>query len=415
MRRSSLPPAIMATLAELRDLQDAKSVREPVCAFLYDLDALQAHVEGLAVSLPASCQLFYAVKANPDRRLIERLVPLVAGFEVASIGEVRAIRSVSDDCPIIFGGPGKKDAEIEEALALGVARLHVESLHELRRIQAIAERHRRLVPILLRVNLHDELPEATVTMAGRATQFGIDEMQVPEAIKEARRSSFIRLDGFHMHSISNNLDARLHARLVATYLARVDDWARRFALNVHVIDAGGGFGVSYDERPDFDWPTFLEELTAVLADTPLPDAQLIFEPGRFLAAFCGYYAAEVIDIKTNHGRHYAIVRGGTHHFRLPASWKHNHPFEIVPCDEWSYPFPRPSLENQRVTMAGELCTPKDLLAEDVEIDRLRVGDLLVFLRAGAYGWTISHHDFLGHPHPEHLYIERFSHQEELAT
>ncbi|MBW6392182.1 type III PLP-dependent enzyme [Billgrantia antri] len=378
---------------------------EPVCAFLYDLAALRDHVGVMLQGLPERCQLYYAVKANPDRRLIATLAPLVAGFEAASIGEIRRIREVSDSASIIFGGPGKKDAELEEALDLGVTRIHVESLHELRRLNLIAERRGQVVPILLRVNLHDALPEATVTMAGRATQFGIDEPQVEEAIEEARRSPALQLDGFHLHSISNNLDACLHARLVATYLARVRAWAERFELEIRCVDAGGGFGVSYDERPDFDWALFLDTLRSLLDDEPLPGAALLFEPGRYLVAFCGYYAAEVIDLKQSHGRQFAVLRGGTHHFRLPASWRHDHPFEVLPRCHWPYPFPRPVLEGQRVTLVGELCTPKDVLASDVPVARLRIGDVVLFHRAGAYGWTISHHDFLGHAHPRHLYLD----------
>lgn len=412
----TLAPMSQGVVQRLADLCEAQpdGRREPVCAFVYDLDGLRSHVESLVTSLPAPCRLFYAVKANPDRRIIASLAPFVAGFEAASIGEIRIIREVSATCPILFGGPGKKDGELEEALALGVTLIHVESLHELRRLQLIAERRERLVPILLRVNLHDDLPDATVTMAGQATQFGIDEAQLPAVVEEVKRSPFVRLDGFHMHSISNNRDARLHARLVATYLTRVHTWASRFALDIRYVNAGGGFGVSYDERPDFDWPTFRQELAGVLADNPLPEATLIFEPGRYLSAFCGYYAAEVIDIKASHGQHFAIVRGGTHHFRLPASWRHNHPFEVIARHHWPYPFERPGLENQRVTLAGELCTPKDVLASEVDVEQLRVGDLLVFHRAGAYGWTISHHDFLGHDHPQHLYIEPCCADEDLA-
>lgn len=45
-----------------------------------------------------------------------------------------------------------------------------------------------------------------------------------------------------------------------------------------------------------------------------------------------------------------------------------------------------------MTLAGQLCTPKDVLA-------LRAGDRVVFSLAGAYAWNISHHDFLMHPRP----------------
>jgi diaminopimelate decarboxylase len=58
-----------------------------------------------------------------------------------------------------------------------------------------------------------------------------------------------------------------------------------------------------------------------------------------------------------------------------------------------------------VTVVGQLCTPKDVLARDAVVPCVRAGDVLVFDRAGAYGWEISHHDFLSHPHPEHIFLK----------
>jgi len=113
---------------------------------------------------------------------------------------------------------------------------------------------------------------------------------------------------------------------------------------------------------------------------------------------------EVLDVKTNHGRCFAVVRGGTHHFRLPASWGHSHPFTVIPVDDWPYPFPRPGVGNTPVTVAGELCSPKDILARAVPVRSLRAGDVVWFHHAGAYGWAISHHDFLSHPHPRQVFL-----------
>lgn len=133
--------------------------------------------------------------------------------------------------------------------------------------------------------------------------------------------------------------------------------------------------------------------------------EILFECGRYVVSSCGTYAAEVLDVKRNHGKWFAVLRGGSHHFRLPAAWKSSHPFRVVPVEEWPYPFDRPACSQTTVTVAGELCTPNDLLARDVPVRLLRAGDILLFPYAGAYGWTISHHDFLSHPHPEHLYWE----------
>lgn len=382
-----------------------KANPKPVCAFVYDLDALQTHVSGLMKTLPSRCRLFYAMKANSEAPILKALAPLVHGFEVASLGEVRKVRAISPEAPIIFGGPGKTDEEIEGAIDLGLYLLHVESRHELQRIGQIAHRRGVEVPILLRVNLHGALPQATLAMAGRPTQFGIDEAALPDLIRLAVALKNVKLAGFHLHSLSNQLDPEQHVRLIALYCARVRGWIETFGLKIDYINAGGGVGVNYaDLTRQFDWNFFSERLAGMLQVECPPGAGVLFECGRYLTAACGYYVTEVLDIKQNHGKHYAIINGGSHHFRLPAAWQHSHPFSIVPVARWDYPFSRPELLDSEVTVAGQLCTPKDILARDVRISRLRIGDLLLFPYAGAYGWSISCHDFLSHPHPDHIYL-----------
>jgi diaminopimelate decarboxylase len=66
---------------------------------------------------------------------------------------------------------------------------------------------------------------------------------------------------------------------------------------------------------------------------------------------------------------------------------------------WRWPHPRPRLGREPVTLVGQLCTPKDVLARNVLLPGLGVGDRVAFGLAGAYAWNISHHDFLMHPHP----------------
>ncbi|WP_460989659.1 hypothetical protein [Sphingobium sp. TomTYG45] len=78
---------------------------------------------------------------------------------------------------------------------------------------------------------------------------------------------------------------------------------------------------------------------------------------------------------------------------------------MLPRENWPHEWARPGLADASVTIAGELCTPKDILARDVRLDRVRIGDLVCFLMAGAYGWDISHHDFLCHAYPERLFLE----------
>jgi diaminopimelate decarboxylase len=381
-------------------------VDEPLCAYFYDLTALDRHAAGLAASLPDNCELFYAVKANSDLPILQTLASHVQGFEVASGGELAWVRSHFPKAPVIFGGPGKLDMELAAALELDVELLHVESLGELRRLAWLARCADRQADVLLRINLAlDDFPATPLTMGGRATQFGIDPDLLPECLAWLARHPEIRLHGFHFHLMSHQLDADTHLRLLARCFRQVRQWREQFGLAVNHVNVGGGIGINYREpERQFDWTSFSTGLAALVINEKMTGWNIRFEPGRYITAACGYYAMQVLDIKQCFGRHFLVCRGGTHHFRTPYAQGHSHPFFVLPQEHWPYPFPRPEVKQVRVTVTGQLCTPKDVLASDILVERVRVGDLLVFTYAGAYAWHISHHDFLRHPHPRHIYL-----------
>ncbi len=382
----------------------------PLCAYLYDLKALAHHAANLREGLSKHCDFFYAIKANSDLPLLVTLAPQVDGFEASSGGEIAWLQQHFPGVPVIFSGPGKLDAELELALRHG-ATVHVESLHELERLAALARATGRSASILLRVNPPlAELTTTSLVMGGKPTQFGISIEHLPACLERLRQEPTLVLRGFHFHLLSHQLDAKKHLQLLAAYLRQARQWCAEYGLQIDHINVGGGIGVNYREpQQQFDWPCFSAGLANLLAEEWKVEGEqnvprLRFELGRFVSAFCGYYATEVLDIKQAGDRAFAVVRGGTHHFRTPYAQGHSHPFRILPVEDWHRPYSRPEIRSRRVTVAGQLCTPKDVLATDVPVDQLRVGDLLVFPYAGAYAWHISHHDFLRHPHPRHIYL-----------
>lgn len=380
----------------------------PLCAYIYDLPALARHATHLREGLPRHCDFFYAIKANSDAPLLATLAPWVDGFEASSGGEIAWLRQHFPQVPVIFSGPGKLDTELELASQHDVT-VHVESLHELERLAALARAGGKPVSFLLRVNPPlAELATTSLVMGGKPTQFGIAIEHLPACLERLRQEPALVLRGFHFHLLSHQLDADKHLQLLSAYLRQARQWCTEYGLRIEHINVGGGIGVNYREpQRQFDWPRFSAGLSHLLAEEAragdLP--RLRFELGRFVSAFCGYYATEVLDIKEAGDRVSAIVRGGTHHFRTPYAQGHSHPFRVVPVEDWGRPYPRPAIGDRPVTIAGQLCTPKDVLASDITVDRLRVGDLLLFPYAGAYAWHISHHDFLRHPHPRHLYLQ----------
>ena len=375
---------------------------EPVCAYVYDLGTLLAKLDAVRAALTGRCELYYAIKANGHPAVLSTVAAHVEGFEVASLGEVgKAVAAGASR--LLLSGPAKTDAQIAGALRAGLDLLNVESLHELRRTGLIAAELGIRVPVTLRVNRRASGLPGQLKMAGTATQFGIDEAMLVEAIKLASRLPTVVLRGFHLHTVSNNLDADAHACFVAEAVAWCTEQSARHRIDLDVIDVGGGIGVPYTGGAGFDLARFSCGIEATVGGLT-PGVRLIFELGRFLVAEAGWYAAEVLDLKCTHGRCFAVLRGGTHHFRLPAAWGYSHPFAVLSIEEWRYPFGRPEVRARCVDVVGELCTPRDVLARGIWVERLRVGDVLVFPLAGAYAWEISHHDFLSHPHPAQLVL-----------
>ncbi len=376
----------------------------PRCAYVYDRATLVNTASRVRAALPAGSTLLYAVKANGHPDVLAALAAEVDGFEVASGGELALARiaraGVGRASEIVFGGPAKTDAELASAVEAG-ATVNVESATELRRLAVAAEMAGVRVQVALRVNRIDARLPGSHQMTGQPTPFGIDERQLGDVLQLAWGHPALRVVGFSLHAVSNNLDAVAHAEFVHDAVAWSAASAIRFGLVLDHVNVGGGLGIDYTDGREFDLVGLADGLAAAV--TALPEgARLVFELGRFLTAAAGWYAAEVLDLKQTHGRWFAVLRGGTHHFRLPAAWGYSHPFHVVAVEPWTRPYDRPEVQDTVVDAVGELCTPRDVLTRDQYVSRLRVGDLLVFGRTGAYGWDISHHEFLRHEPPEFL-------------
>jgi len=377
-------------------------------AYVYDLAHLREHVATIREALPAGLQLYYAAKANAEPEVLRALsegADHVDGFDVSSGGELLHVRGCVPDRPLAFSGPGKSPAELSAALSAGVDRIHVESLHELAVIDALAEAP---VDVLLRANVavpHGLLVGQALTMGGVATPFGLEPAATEEALRRVMGGALprIRVRGVHAH-LASGLDAPQQVALAR----RIVEWAAavfaRHGLDLAEVNVGGGMGVDYaDPSGRFDWKAYGVGMADLLAEHP--EVIVRIEPGRAITAYSGWYATEVLDVKASHGREFGVLRGGTHHLRTPATKGHDQPCSAVPVEAWEHPWPRPAASGGRVDLVGQLCTPKDVLARDVALaDGVRVGDRVAFAMAGAYAWNISHHEFLMHPRPSFHYV-----------
>lgn len=362
--------------------------------FVYDRAMLTARAAEWRTAMPGEVQLHYAMKANPFAPLLAHMATIVDGLDVASGGELAlALASGMAAEHISFAGPGKRDRELEAAIAAG-ATLNLESAGEAARALAIADRIGTRPRLAVRVNPDFDLKGSGMKMGGGAKPFGVDADAVPALV---RTLIDVGADwrGFHIFAGSQALDADAIADTQAQTVALAARLAEAVGAAPPLVNLGGGMGVPY-----FPGDRAVDAATvgARLAETlgtrgaALAESGFAMELGRWLVAEAGVYLTRVVDRKVSHGETFLVADGGLHH-QLAASGnfgtviRRNYPIAVAGR------FGRGV--DETVSVVGCLCTPLDRLGDQVGLPRADVGDLIALFQAGAYGASASPAAFLG--------------------
>lgn len=367
--------------------------------YAYDRALLKARVAELRNALPTGIELHYAMKANPMPALVGLMAGLVDGIDVASSGELQvALDAGANPADVSFAGPGKRDAELRQAVAAGVL-VNVESARELPVLAQAAQALGLPARVAVRVNPDFELKGSGMRMGGGPKQFGVDAEAVPALLHQIGQmgQSGLAFEGFHLFAGSQNL----RAESICEAQQKSYELALRLAQDapapVRFLNLGGGFGIPYfpgEKRLD------LAPIGANLAQlqtrakNELPQTHIVIELGRYFVGEAGIYVARVIDRKVSRGLTYLVTDGGLHH-HLSASGnfgqvvRKNYPVCIGTRMD--------ATDTETASVVGPLCTPLDLLADRMTLAQADVGDLVVVFQSGAYGASASPQRFLGHP------------------
>lgn len=364
--------------------------------YAYDRHLLRSRVAELRAALPPTVKLHYAMKANPMPAVVGLMAGLVDGIDVASAGELKvALDAGADAAEISFAGPGKRDAELRQAVAAGVL-VNVESARELPVLAQASHDLGCAARVAVRVNPDFELKGSGMKMGGGPKQFGIDAEQVPALLAEVGRLG-LAFEGFHLFAGSQNLkatsicDAQIKSYELALRLADHAPSAVRF------LNLGGGFGIPYfPGESRLDLQPVGDNLARLLdrSRRELPEASFVIELGRYLVGEAGVYVTRIVDKKISRGQVYLITDGGlNHHLSASGNFgqviRKNYPVTIGNRVS--------ATDHELVSVVGPLCTPLDLLADRMELPAAQIGDLVVVFQSGAYGASASPQAFLGHP------------------
>ncbi len=364
--------------------------------YAYDRGLLRQRVADLRSALPASIKLHYAMKANPMPAVVGLMTGLVDGIDVASAGELKvALDAGADPAQISFAGPGKREAELRQALASGVL-VNIESAREVELLAALSQRLGLPARLAVRVNPDFELKGSGMKMGGGPKQFGIDAEQLP-ALFDRIGQLGLGFEGLHLFAGSQNLradsicEAQQKSYELALRLASSAPGPMKF------LNLGGGFGIPYfpgEQRLDLAPIGDNLARLAGRAAADMPQAELVIELGRYFVGEAGVYVSRIVDRKVSRGQVFLVADGGLHH-HLSASGnfgqvvRKNYPVTIVTRGDAT------ALETASVV--GPLCTPLDLLADRMALPVAEEGDLVVVFQSGAYGASASPQAFLGHP------------------
>lgn len=376
--------------------------------FIYDGSVLDRQWNALRQTLPDRFSIYYSVKANPNRAILQFFLSKGAGLEIASAGEFeQAIRAGCPSDRIVFAGPGKSEAELELVLKQGVGEIHVESPLELTRVGAISRQLGVKARVALRVNPSGEAQGGAMRMGGKPAAFGVDEEQCDSILERLLSDQAVEFTGVHIFAGTQILDFNI---LMAQYRKGIEI-ARRIATRcgrpLQTLDFGGGLGIPYfqhEQNLEMEkLAVALQEFVAGLEGDPLlAGTRFIVEPGRYLVGEAGLYVARVNDVKVSRGKTFVILDGGMNH-HLAASGnlgqviKRNFPIGIAgkihhPCGD-------------SVDVVGPLCTPLDTLAKDLPFPPVEVGDLVVVFQSGAYARSASPLGFLSHRTPAEVIVQ----------
>ena len=372
--------------------------------YVYDAEGVKERIRTLRDLFAGKFQVSYAIKANPAQGLLNAIRPALDRFDASAGMEVqRALDAGMPADLITFSGPAKKRWELELALDRSVGEVVLESVEEAQELSALAVERGVEQACLLRINPLRIPRKFGASMAGTPSQFGVDEEDLEIAIREILNCPGLKLEGFHIYSGTNCLDASAIAENFEIFVGIFARAADVLGRPVSRLVFGSGMGIPYHDGEEALDHEALPELAVpafekIAAHPLLANAQLILELGRWLVGENGWLLTSVVREKHSRGKDLRMCDAGFNNHlaacgMMGSVFRRNWKFENLT---------NPGGERREYTLVGPLCTSIDRLAADVELPALDIGHVVAIPRSGAYGLTSSPSRFISHPEPREI-------------
>ena len=327
----------------------------------------------------------YAVKANSSLAILRLLAEMGAGFDIVSGGELERVGRADKAAlkRVVFSGAGKQEWEIDAALKAGILMFNVESEAELRLLAVRAEALGVRARFALRVNpdVFAETHPYISTGLG-SHKFGVEIGLARGIYRRAARSKWLDAAGVSVH-IGSQIRAVEPFAKALERVAKLVGELRKDGHTIRMVDAGGGLGIDYSDspaEPKFDAARKVKEYAAALgkAAAGLGAVHLLVEPGRFVVAQAGGLLTRVVVVKKNGAKTFVITDAAMNDLIRPALYQAHH--EILPVKQVRG-------ATAKVDVVGPICESGDFFAHDRAMTKVKAGELVLLLDAGAYGMS----------------------------
>lgn len=361
-------------LAGLPLLDLAEKYATPL--YIYDAGRMQHQYERLCRAFAGlKFQIRYACKALSNVAVLQMFQRWGCGLDTVSIYEVElGLMAGFTPAKIIFTPNNVSFAEMCAAVDKGVT-VNIDNIGIL---EQFGQTYGNKVPCCLRFNPRILAGGNPNIQTGHVhSKFGIPLDHMHHVLDVVHRHD-IQINGLHAHTGSEIVDADVFLQE-----AEILYWAARHFPALRFIDFGGGLKVSYKEQ---DHVTDIDYLGKRLCQSMSQfcrnygrELEVWFEPGKFLVSEAGFFLVRVNTLKETAHTCFAGVDSGQNHLIRPMFYNAYHKLINL-----SNPHGRP----QNYTVVGYICET-DNFAKDRPLPEIRVGDVLCFFNAGAYGFTMS--------------------------
>ncbi|MBW2262821.1 MAG: type III PLP-dependent enzyme [Deltaproteobacteria bacterium] len=347
-------------------------------------EVIERHYRALASLMPR-VKIFYAVKANPDLPVLETLVRLGAGLDVASPGELELARSLAvPSSRLLYTQPIKKEASIALVKDCGIDLLVCDNAEEVRKVG-------RVYPgcgILLRIRVTN--PYCVVDLSQK---FGCDPGDVP-SLTDLAASSGLVPRGLCFHVGSQTISSLPYVETLKLVRSLMHELALK-GVDLDILDIGGGFPLAY-LNPIISIDSFCEPVVNTL-DHLFGGQQIYCEPGRFIVGNAATLLTRVVGKSVRDGLPWYYVDDGLYGTLSGKVY-----------DQADYPvrtFKRG--RGIRCVVAGPTCDSYDIAFKDLLLPDLDVGDVICIESVGAYT-TASATAFNGMDPAKRIFIDKES-------